>query len=109
MPITILPPAPPPQIDYDPYSDDDDEMELDFDDDVDMKTGKPAYKKPRTSAKHIITPGELVTDDTQWMRCVQLLRFNTKVLTKEQRAWNILPARVDRNTLLHIRHNTQDQ
>lgn len=67
MPITILAPAPPPPVNYEAHSDDDDEMELDSEDDVDMETGKP-YKKPRTSAKHVITPGELVTDDTQWMR-----------------------------------------
>lgn len=66
MPITISAPAPPPSINYDAYSEDDDEMELDSDEEMDA--GEQAYKKPRASTKHVITPGELVTDDTQWMR-----------------------------------------
>jgi exosome complex component RRP4 len=67
MPITILTPAPPPPANYDAYSDDDDEMELDSDEDVDMDE-KHVFRKPKFSRKHVITPGELVTDDTQWMR-----------------------------------------
>jgi exosome complex component RRP4 len=70
MAITILSPAPPPPISHEAHSDDDDDMDLDSDEDVDMGTGRPAYKKPRVSRKHVVTPGELVTDDTQWMRFV---------------------------------------
>ncbi len=67
MPITILPPAPPPQVSYEAYSDDDDEMGLDSEGDVDMEIGR-TYKNPPLSRRHVVTPGELVTDDTQWMR-----------------------------------------
>jgi exosome complex component RRP4 len=64
MPITILPPAPPPLVKYEAHSDDDDEMDLDSDEE--MEDG--AYKNPKLSSRHVITPGEMVTDDTQWMR-----------------------------------------
>jgi exosome complex component RRP4 len=75
MAITILAPAPPPPIRHEAYSeDDDDEMDLDSEEDVDMD-GKAASKKPRMSAKHVITPGELVTDDTQWMRCASFTKL----------------------------------
>ena len=71
MPITILPPALPPQINYNANSDVDDDMDIDSEGDVDMAADRATYKKPRTSRGHIVTPGELVTDDTQWMRCAR--------------------------------------
>ncbi|KAF2435813.1 hypothetical protein EJ08DRAFT_667746 [Tothia fuscella] len=67
MPISILPPAPAPSISYgaDPSDSDDD---FDLDGDIDMEGTSRGLKRPRTSQRHIVTPGELVTDDTQWMR-----------------------------------------
>lgn len=65
MAITILPPAPP-TTEYD--SDASDNGGFDSEGDVDMvESGRPA-KRARTSAKGIVTPGETVTDDPQWMR-----------------------------------------
>jgi exosome complex component RRP4 len=63
MAITILAPAPAePTVDQ--------VLDSDFDDsdsDVDMEdSGRPA-KRSKTS-RHLVTPGELVTDDSQWMR-----------------------------------------
>lgn len=66
MQISILPPAPPvqPQLDY--ASSDSDE---DSSGDVDMDSSSPRpTKRARLSSKHIVTPGELVTSDPQWMR-----------------------------------------
>jgi exosome complex component RRP4 len=67
MPISILPPAPAPSIPYGSISSDEDD-EFDFEGDVDMEGASRGVKRPRISQKHIVTPGELVTDDTQWMR-----------------------------------------
>lgn len=67
MPITILQPAlavPPP---YDPEaagSDSDSEGGVDLDGDVSM--GRPAKRARRDEA--IVTPGEVITEDPQWMR-----------------------------------------
>jgi exosome complex component RRP4 len=67
MPISILPPAPAPSLAYDVASSDDDE-DFDLEGDVDMEGATRGLKRPRISQRHIVTPGELVTDDTQWMR-----------------------------------------
>lgn len=68
MAITISAPAPPPRIDYELSSDDESDMDLDSEGDADMEGDRRGHKKPRLSRKHVVTPGELVTDDTQWMR-----------------------------------------
>lgn len=73
MAITILPPPPPPQ-DYDDSDSESDESDdggvaLDNDGDLDMRPKKRA----RTGeSKSVVTPGEVVTDDPQWMRLVFL-------------------------------------
>jgi len=70
MAITILAPAPAPvafsaRRNISQYEEEDD---LDLDGDVDMgaDSGRPT-KRARTSSV-IVTPGEVVTDDPQWMR-----------------------------------------
>ena len=65
MPITILPPAPPPHMSAE--DSDDEDYEYDSEGDVEMEDVKPVRQKLRGS-KHVVTPGELVTDDSQWMR-----------------------------------------
>jgi exosome complex component RRP4 len=65
MAITILAPAPAAE----PYqsadsSDESDDGGVDLEGDFDMRPTKRA----RRSAKDIVTPGEIVTDDPQWMR-----------------------------------------
>jgi exosome complex component RRP4 len=63
MPITILAPAPPPATS--PSIDDtrDDDFSLDFDTDLDSV--RPSKRARLTT---ICTPGQIVTDDPQWMR-----------------------------------------
>lgn len=70
MPITILAPAPPPSNAFDNRSnnDEDSDSDLDLEGDVDMEGANIGAKRLRVSKKHIVTPGELVTDDAQWMR-----------------------------------------
>lgn len=66
MPISILPPAPVISISNnvsEADSDEDEEDKFDLEGDVAM-TDAPS--KRRTKA--IITPGEIITDDSQWMR-----------------------------------------
>ena len=66
MAITILPPAPPIQdVDYDSSSDSGSDGGADLDGDLDMRPKKRARRARSTS---IVTPGEVVTDDPQWMR-----------------------------------------
>jgi exosome complex component RRP4 len=65
MPITIhppLPPAPPPHHHASDSSDAGSDM------DVDMDAGYPSSRPPRLGGKSIVTPGETITDDPQWMR-----------------------------------------
>ncbi|WEW60425.1 Exosome complex component rrp4 [Emydomyces testavorans] len=68
MAITILPPV----IENEPYSYSEDNN--DFDSDVEMEdttattTFSRPSKRPRLSKSTIVTPGELVTNDPQWMR-----------------------------------------
>ena len=71
MPITILPPAPAlPAQRHVPYQQPDDEELYDSEGDVDMDAIVRASKRRKTSRHHIVTPGEIVTDDAQWMRSV---------------------------------------
>ncbi|KAK8115142.1 hypothetical protein PG999_007211 [Apiospora kogelbergensis] len=67
MPITILQPslAPPPKPRNDDASDSDSEGGADLEGDIAM--GRPA-KRARTQDSSIMTPGEIITDDPQWMR-----------------------------------------
>jgi hypothetical protein len=69
MPIKILSPAPPPALKAGTLSEDE---ELDSEGDVDMETELKITKAPRLSSKHIVTPGEVVTDDPQWMRWAKI-------------------------------------
>ncbi|KAK7964944.1 exosome complex exonuclease RRP4 [Apiospora sp. TS-2023a] len=66
MPITILQPslAPPPKL-RNEDSDSDSEGGADLEGDIAM--GRPA-KRARTQDSSIMTPGEIITDDPQWMR-----------------------------------------
>ncbi|OBT56581.1 hypothetical protein VE04_05634 [Pseudogymnoascus sp. 24MN13] len=66
MAITILAPAPPIQdVDYDSSSDSGSDGGAGLDGDLDMRPKKRARRAGSTS---IVTPGEVVTDDPQWMR-----------------------------------------
>ncbi|KAI9699767.1 MAG: exosome non-catalytic core subunit rrp4 [Candelina mexicana] len=66
MAITILPPAPA-ALDYNGDSSDDDER-FDEEGDTNMgETDRPS-KRARSSIKGLVTPGEVVTEDPQWMR-----------------------------------------
>lgn len=67
MPITILPPAAAAPVYTRPESDEENDA-FDSDGDVDMEGATRASKRARTSHKSIVTPGETVTDDPQWMR-----------------------------------------
>ncbi len=70
MPITILPPAPALPVErHVPYQQPDDEELYDSEGDVDMEANVRASKRP---SLHIVTPGEIVTNDSQWMRSVIL-------------------------------------
>ena len=65
MAISILPPA-----SAEVFTGDEDDLENDFEGDVQMGDGDaPAYL-PKLSGKHIVTPGESITDDPQWMRYI---------------------------------------
>jgi len=67
MPITILPPAPAIHAAYNADFTEDNDFDLDPDGDVDMGKGGQMRSGLKTS-RHVVTPGELVTDDPQWMR-----------------------------------------
>lgn len=73
MAITILPPvvedSAPCQVDSD------DSMSVGSDEDVEMTGISRPHKRPRLQGNSnfgsgIVTPGEVVTDDPQWMRLV---------------------------------------
>ena len=66
MAISILSPAP-----LAPQSHRDlaDDTSPDSEGDVDMADSARPAKRVRLSQKGIVTPGESVTDDPQWMRC----------------------------------------
>ena len=65
MAVTILAPAP--AVPYQRVNDSDDDTDdggADVEGDLSMRPAKRA----RNSAKDLVTPGETVTDDPQWMR-----------------------------------------
>ena len=69
MPISILPPKPPPLSSYHdslhsngPLFDEDSDTDM-----LDSDMPRPS-KRPRTGAMPVVTPGESITDDPQWMR-----------------------------------------
>ena len=66
MAISIIVPAPAAPAYYHESSDND---TLDSEGDVDMADSARPAKRARLSGKGIVTPGETVTDDPQWMRC----------------------------------------
>ncbi|OCK79826.1 hypothetical protein K432DRAFT_299012 [Lepidopterella palustris CBS 459.81] len=66
--ITILPPLPSVPTARHAASSDSEGFEDDFDSDVDMDASSRPSKRPRLSGKSIVTPGETITDDPQWMR-----------------------------------------
>lgn len=68
MAITILPPAPAAPAYYQESSDNE---SLDSEGDVDMVDSERPTKPAGISGKGIVTPGETVTDDPQWMRCAR--------------------------------------
>jgi exosome complex component RRP4 len=76
MPITILPPAPALSAErHVPYQPADDEEFYDSEGDVDMEGIARASKRRKASRQHIVTPGEIVTNDPQWMRSVIRFQF----------------------------------
>ena len=67
MPFIIRPPAPAsPQHDSSASSSDDES--LDSEGDTTMLESSRPTKRARLSSTSVITPGELITDDPQWMR-----------------------------------------
>lgn len=71
MPITITPPKPPPR----PQREDDDDDVSDSDSDVggadldgDLRMRPAKRARHDDEAYDIVTPGEVITDDPQWMR-----------------------------------------
>ncbi len=81
MAITILPPAPA-ALDYD--DDSDDGERFDEEGDVAMgETDRPS-KRARSSTKGLVTPGEIVTEDPQWMRYVEHLGMLNCISFAEQ-------------------------
>lgn len=75
MPITILPPTSAVPVAHftapknlkTEYSSNE-SSDYDSDGDIDMEAIARGTKRRRTAQKHIVTPGELITTDTQWMR-----------------------------------------
>jgi hypothetical protein len=67
MAITILAPAPavPYQLQDESDNEDSEDGGIDLEGDSDMR---PAKRARHSSAKDLVTPGETVTDDPQWMR-----------------------------------------
>jgi len=71
MPITILAPK-------EQYDSSDDEYGghggVDAEGDVEMDGARPPESKRRKGSKlPLVTPGEIVTSDSQWMRCVTFI------------------------------------
>lgn len=77
MAITILPPVAEDLVPYQAESDE--SVSVDSDSDVEMAdAGSRPHKRPRLGHKigaGIFTPGEVVTDEPQWMRLVLRLLF----------------------------------
>jgi exosome complex component RRP4 len=71
MAITILPPS------YeDQLSVSSDEVSSGADSDVDMQDSQRPLKRPKLSNKSVVTPGEIITDDPQWMRSEKRTQFS---------------------------------
>jgi hypothetical protein len=68
MPITILKPAAAIIANHQTHTEHDAGQDLDSDSDVDMDSIRPS--KRAKNLRHLVTPGEIVTEDPQWMRCV---------------------------------------
>lgn len=69
MAITITAPAPPPAI-HDDEDVDYEEGGVHLEGDVDMELNTTRGSR-RRGGLGMVTPGETVTDDPQWMRCVR--------------------------------------
>ncbi|KAB8342877.1 hypothetical protein FH972_022474 [Carpinus fangiana] len=69
MAISILPPTPaaPPQFHQDASDSEDEDDRVDLQGDIDMDQDT-SESRPAKRARHIVTPGEVVTTDPQWMR-----------------------------------------
>ena len=70
MAITILPPVVEEVV---PYGDESDEsMSVDSEEDIELsgvsRSQKRAHLELRKTGTKIVTPGEVVTDDPQWMK-----------------------------------------
>ncbi|KAI4144064.1 MAG: hypothetical protein LQ340_006792, partial [Diploschistes diacapsis] len=69
MPISILPPKPAPAASYhDAHSHNGAIFDSDSDTDMPDSSMPRPTKRARTGEKGIVTPGESITDDPQWMR-----------------------------------------
>lgn len=69
MAISILAPAPAEPPAHGRAHDSDDDIADDLDGDVDMLDGARPTKRARLSTRGVlVTPGEVVTADPQWMR-----------------------------------------
>ena len=80
MAITILSPTPA-VINHHPESSDDD-FDHDEEGDVAMVGEERTSKRIRASGKDMVTPGEVVTDDPQWMRHVDcIIKCHNEVST----------------------------
>lgn len=66
MAISILPPAPAPTVPA--YQADSSDDSSDAEGDTHMGDAPRPSKRPRLEGKGIVTPGESITDDPQWMR-----------------------------------------
>ncbi len=75
MAITILPPAPIDTSRRGESSDDDEDGGVDLDGDTDMRPHK-RFRGHESDA--IVTPGEIITDDSQWMRSVCKALWNRR-------------------------------
>lgn len=107
MAITILPPT----VEDDAYYSSEEET-FDSDEDVDMGDAPPPAKRPKLSSISILTPGELVTDDPQWMRYVNLnLSTENPAKTVLQRPRHIhsQPSYVHKYHRHRRRHSRQNQ
>lgn len=72
MPFTITAPVPLAPLHHNDTSE---SSSLDSDGDTDMP---PPSKRPKLSTKSIVTPGETVTDDPQWMRYALLILLHPR-------------------------------
>ena len=100
MGIVILSPAPvAPAIYHDSEN-----VPVDSEGDVNMGDGE---EEAHISIEHIVTPGESVTDDPQWMRYRNSVYFRSLLKTTNtasQRPWNIYPTILHRNPRNSGRH-----